>query len=115
MDVAAHAPGTVRWIDIGAPDPGAAAAFYGALFGWIYTDSGTDGYQVALPTPQTAVRQVRPVNVTSSTAARSSPVGTRRRSSSPISGRADASRCGTPGLILDVARIELSGGVRPGR
>jgi non-heme chloroperoxidase len=31
MDVAAHAPGTVCWIDIGAPDPGAAAAFHKLL------------------------------------------------------------------------------------
>jgi predicted enzyme related to lactoylglutathione lyase len=48
MDVAAHASGTVCWIDIGAPDPGAAAAFYGELFGWTYTASGADDYRVAL-------------------------------------------------------------------
>ena len=48
MDVAAHASGTVCWIDIGAPDPDAAAAFYTELFGWTYTDSGADGYQVAM-------------------------------------------------------------------
>ncbi len=30
----AYAPGTPSWIDLGSPDPTAAAAFYGALFGW---------------------------------------------------------------------------------
>jgi uncharacterized protein len=29
-----HAPGTPSWIDIGTPDPAAAAEFYGAIFGW---------------------------------------------------------------------------------
>ncbi|WIM92970.1 VOC family protein [Actinoplanes oblitus] len=48
MDVAAHTPGTVCWIDIGAPDPDATAAFYGELFGWTYTASGADGYRAAL-------------------------------------------------------------------
>src|SRR3954452_3297350 len=47
MGVAAHAAGTVCWVDIGAPDPAAAAAFYAELFGWTYTDSGADGYRVA--------------------------------------------------------------------
>ncbi len=28
------ANGTPSWVDLGAPDPDAAAAFYGALFGW---------------------------------------------------------------------------------
>src|SRR2546423_7902378 len=48
MDVVAHASGTVCWIDIGVPDRDRAAAFYGALFGWAYTDPAPDGYQVAL-------------------------------------------------------------------
>ena len=48
MDVVAHASGTVCWIDIGVPDRDTAAAFYGALFGWAYTDPAPDGYQVAL-------------------------------------------------------------------
>lgn len=29
-----YAPGTPSWVDLGTPDPGAAAAFYAALFGW---------------------------------------------------------------------------------
>ena len=29
-----YAPGTPSWVDLGSPDPTAAAAFYGALFGW---------------------------------------------------------------------------------
>jgi uncharacterized protein len=29
-----YAPGTPSWVDLGSPDPAAAAAFYGALFGW---------------------------------------------------------------------------------
>ena len=29
-----YAPGTPSWVDLGSPDPSAAAAFYGGLFGW---------------------------------------------------------------------------------
>ena len=29
-----YAPGTPSWVDLGSPDPAAAAAFYGAIFGW---------------------------------------------------------------------------------
>jgi uncharacterized protein len=29
-----YAPGTPSWVDLGSPDPAAAAAFYGGLFGW---------------------------------------------------------------------------------
>ena len=29
-----HEPGTPSWVDLGSPDPTAAAAFYGGLFGW---------------------------------------------------------------------------------
>ena len=29
-----YAPGTPSWVDIGSPDPTAAAEFYGGLFGW---------------------------------------------------------------------------------
>jgi uncharacterized protein len=29
-----YAPGTPSWVDLGSPDPAAAAAFYGDLFGW---------------------------------------------------------------------------------
>jgi predicted enzyme related to lactoylglutathione lyase len=31
-----HAPGTVSWLDLMAPDPDKARAFYQALFGWSY-------------------------------------------------------------------------------
>jgi len=29
-----YSPGTPSWVDLGSPDPQAAAAFYGGLFGW---------------------------------------------------------------------------------
>ena len=29
-----YAPGTPSWVDLGSPDPAAAAAFYGELLGW---------------------------------------------------------------------------------
>ena len=29
-----YVPGTPSWVDMGSPDPAAAAAFYSALFGW---------------------------------------------------------------------------------
>lgn len=37
-----YAPGTPSWIDIGVPDIAAAAAFYGAVFGWTCDDLGPD-------------------------------------------------------------------------
>jgi len=37
-----YAPGTPSWVDIGVADIPAAAAFYGALFGWEWTDAGPD-------------------------------------------------------------------------
>jgi predicted enzyme related to lactoylglutathione lyase len=40
-----YPPGVPCWIDIGPPDPEAAAAFYGELFGWELVDRG--GYVVA--------------------------------------------------------------------
>lgn len=30
-----YPPGTPSWVDLGTPDPQAAAAFYGGLFGWV--------------------------------------------------------------------------------
>ncbi|MET8507453.1 VOC family protein [Streptomyces sp. NPDC004787] len=33
-------PGTPCWLDLGAPDVGAAAAFYGAVLGWDYEPMG---------------------------------------------------------------------------
>ena len=37
-----YAPGTPSWIDLTTPDTAAAKRFYGALFGWEFTDEGTD-------------------------------------------------------------------------
>lgn len=34
--------GTPCWVDYGAPDPGAAKAFYGELFGWAFTEERAD-------------------------------------------------------------------------
>ncbi|QGV82076.1 VOC family protein [Streptomyces ficellus] len=35
-------PGTPNWIDLGAPDTEAAAAFYSAVFGWTFRSAGPD-------------------------------------------------------------------------
>lgn len=45
----ANEPGTLCWAELGSPDPQAAAAFYGALFGWDFTDdpAGGPGYRTA--------------------------------------------------------------------
>jgi predicted enzyme related to lactoylglutathione lyase len=37
-----YAPGTPSWIDLGTPDPAAAAAFYTDLFGWDVIDQGPE-------------------------------------------------------------------------
>jgi hypothetical protein len=47
-----YAPGTPNWVDLGTPDPEAATAFYGPLFGWTF-DPGenpeeTGGYLSAM-------------------------------------------------------------------
>ncbi len=47
-----YAPGTPSWVDLGTPDPDAAEAFYGPLFGWSF-DPGenpeeTGGYRSAM-------------------------------------------------------------------
>ena len=34
--------GSPNWIDLGSPDTGAAAAFYGAVFGWQFASAGPD-------------------------------------------------------------------------
>jgi predicted enzyme related to lactoylglutathione lyase len=39
--------GVPCWVDILVPDPDAATAFYGDLFGWDFTDPGRNGYRVA--------------------------------------------------------------------
>ncbi|MFF8386274.1 VOC family protein [Streptomyces kanasensis] len=35
-------PGSPCWLDLGAPDVGAAAAFYGSVFGWEYRSFGEE-------------------------------------------------------------------------
>jgi hypothetical protein len=40
-DVDQYAPGTPSWVDVSSPDTDAAAAFYGALFGWEAGEPGT--------------------------------------------------------------------------
>jgi uncharacterized protein len=44
-----HTPGTPSWIDLGSPDPDAAGAFYGALFGWDVPPGTPEmgGYRIA--------------------------------------------------------------------
>ena len=37
-----YLPGTPIWVDLGTPDVDAAAAFYGALFGWEFQSAGPD-------------------------------------------------------------------------
>ena len=33
-------PGSPNWLDLGSPDTGAAAAFYGAVLGWAFESGG---------------------------------------------------------------------------
>jgi len=49
MEMTSYEPGTPCWVDIGSPDPNAAAEFYGTLFGWEFNDMGTDAgnYKIA--------------------------------------------------------------------
>ena len=42
-----YEPGVPCWIDTLQPDPEAAMAFYGALFGWEFAGPGPMGYRVA--------------------------------------------------------------------
>ncbi|MEU8272331.1 VOC family protein [Sphaerisporangium sp. NPDC049002] len=37
-----HVDGAPNWVELGTPDPEAAAAFYGALFGWSFQPAGPD-------------------------------------------------------------------------
>jgi uncharacterized protein len=37
-----YIPGTPNWVDLGTPDVDAAAAFYGAVFGWEFQSAGPD-------------------------------------------------------------------------
>lgn len=49
MEMTSYEPGTPSWVDLGVPDPAAAADFYSALFGWSVTDLGDEagGYRIA--------------------------------------------------------------------
>ena len=42
-----YEPGVPCWVDTLQPDPEAAMAFYGALFGWEFAGPGPMGYSVA--------------------------------------------------------------------
>jgi predicted enzyme related to lactoylglutathione lyase len=42
-----YEPGVPSWVDTLQPDPEAAMAFYGALFGWQFAGPGPMGYSVA--------------------------------------------------------------------
>jgi predicted enzyme related to lactoylglutathione lyase len=37
-----YVPGAPNWVDLGTPDIDAAAAFYGAVFGWQFQSAGPD-------------------------------------------------------------------------
>src|SRR6187551_2543285 len=41
-----YEPGVPSWVDTLQPDPEAAMAFYGALFGWEFAGPGPMGYSV---------------------------------------------------------------------
>ncbi len=50
MEVTSYAPGTPSWVDLGTPDPQAAAAFYSALFGWEISEGPPEagGYRMCM-------------------------------------------------------------------
>jgi uncharacterized protein len=37
-----YASGAPNWLDLGCPDTAAAAAFYGAVFGWDFQSAGPE-------------------------------------------------------------------------
>lgn len=43
MPVHTHSDGVAAWFGLSSADPGAAADFYGRLFGWDHTDFPTGG------------------------------------------------------------------------
>lgn len=49
MQIDAYEPGTPCWVDLGSPDPTAAADFYSGLFGWRFAepDPRAGGYRMA--------------------------------------------------------------------
>jgi hypothetical protein len=42
MEMTSYLPGTPSWVDLGTPDPQAAADFYAGLFGWEVVDQGAE-------------------------------------------------------------------------
>jgi uncharacterized protein len=50
MRMRSYEPGVPSWVDVGVPDPQAAADFYGALFGWSAPPGPEEagGYRVAM-------------------------------------------------------------------
>lgn len=50
MEVDRHDTGVPSWVDLGTPDPDAAATFYGELFGWDVQEGRAEegGYRMAL-------------------------------------------------------------------
>ena len=42
MLITNYVPGAPNWVDLGTPDVDAAAAFYGAVFGWEFQSAGPD-------------------------------------------------------------------------
>src|SRR4051812_43750867 len=48
MEITKYEHGVPSWIDLGAPDPAVAAAFYGDLFGWTSEEGPpeTGGYRL---------------------------------------------------------------------
>ncbi|WP_375425282.1 VOC family protein [uncultured Friedmanniella sp.] len=41
-------PGSICWVDLGTPEPAAAATFYAGLLGWSFTEPERTGYRVAM-------------------------------------------------------------------
>lgn len=50
MEITSYEPGTPSWIDLGSPDPAAAARFYSGLFGWDIQEgpAEAEGYRMCL-------------------------------------------------------------------
>ena len=50
MEMDRYEHGVPSWVDLGSPDPAAAAAFYGGLFGWDAPEGTPEmgGYRMAM-------------------------------------------------------------------
>src|SRR6478752_841749 len=46
-----YLPGTPSWVDLGSPDPAAAAEFYGEVFGWTAAAGGQSEEEAEPPEP----------------------------------------------------------------